>query len=37
MVQPNESVGDRKELVLYRLQTAKGNLKSYIEAIKVAV
>ena len=28
MAQPNENVGTRKDLVLYRLQTAKGNLKS---------
>ena len=28
MAQPNENVGTRKELVLYRLQTAKGDLKS---------
>ena len=28
MAQPNENVGTRKDLVLYRLQTAKGDLKS---------
>ena len=28
MAYPNENVGTRKDLVLYRLQTAKGDLKS---------
>ena len=28
MAQPNENVGTKKDLVLYRLQTAKEDLKS---------
>ena len=28
MAQPNENAGTKKELVLYRLQTTKGDLKS---------